>query len=509
MLPSELLRVNVWRGNIRPKYSSFSSSELQAAEEVIKTYVANIGKKRGWIRERVLELEDAYGFKLVRGLALLVERRCIFASDAPINPVEARHAVFAEAAKAGLPVTDEARARILVSAAQQLNVSPLQLEEALYADLDVEAVLKSAVALKPSDLLKMYNLSLTQTLLFQATELSFSGAGNWQRIFRAIKYYGLMYSVTGQYGVFTVKVDGAASLFKLSKRYGTCIAKVLPEILRVPSWRLEAKILRNNRLLNLSLDSGRHGWLFPQAVAGESFDSKVERDFAVKFKSMASAWTLKREPEPLQAGASVIIPDFVFSLGAARVYMEIVGFWTREYLKRKLEKLSEVKDKILIVAADQALACDKIAELKTMNPNVHLIWFKGSIPVHEVLRVLKPYAEEAVKEQVAELRLKVEKPILSLEELAMQHNVAVEAVRQAAAAVDSHVLVGEALVAKELLEEAQRALQKLSENAPLPVALKLLEAHHFPDPVAVLIYCGYQIKWRGLMPKDAVVTRKS
>ncbi|MCX8153022.1 MAG: DUF790 family protein [Candidatus Bathyarchaeota archaeon] len=509
LLPSELLRVNVWRGNIRPKYSSFSSLELQAAEEVVKAYATNVGIKRGLIRERVLELEDAYGFKLVRGLALLVERRCIFASEAPFNPVQARHVAFAEAARAGLPATEEARRRILASAAQQLNVSPSQLDEALYADLDVEAVLKSAVDLKPLDLLKMYNLSVTQTLLFRATEISFSGAGNWQRVFRAIKYYGLMYSVTRQYGMINVKVDGAASLFKLTKRYGTCLAKLLPEILRVPSWRLEAKILRNNSLLNFNLDSGKHGWLFPAEAVGESFDSKVEADFAVKFKSLGSAWTLQREPEPLQAGASVFIPDFVFALGDARVYMEVVGFWTREYLKRKLEKLGEVKDKTLIVTVDQTLACDKIAELKTANPRVHVIWFKGNIPIREVLRVLEPLAAEAVNAQAKELKLNVEEPIALLKELADRYNVAIEAVRQATARLDSHVLIGEALVAKALLDEAKRVLQKeLKEQTPLPVALKLLDAYCFPDPLAVLAYCGFQIKWQGLLPADAVVSRR-
>ncbi|MEM2108167.1 MAG: DUF790 family protein [Candidatus Bathyarchaeia archaeon] len=510
MLPSELLRVNVWRGNIRPKYSSFGSSELQAAEEVIKTYVTNIGRKRGWIHERVLELEDAYGFKLVRGLALLVERGCAFVYKAPVNPIEARHAVFVEASASGLPITEEARSRILASVAQQLNVSPLQLEEALYADLEVEAVLKSAVNLKPLDLLKMYNLSLTQTLLFQATELSFSGMGNWQRIFRAIKYYGLMYLVTRQYGMFSVKVDGAASLFKLTKRYGTCIAKVLPEILRVPSWKLEAKILRNNRLLNLSLDSGRHGWLFPAAVAGESFDSKVEADFAVKFKSLASAWTLRREPEPLQAGASVLIPDFVFTLGDTKIYMEVVGFWTQEYLRRKLEKLVEVKDKPLIIALNEALACGKLVELKSANHNVHLILFKGGIPVQEVLRILEPYAVEALKAQVAALKLKVEKHIITVKELAERYNVAPEAVREAAAKLDSHVLVGECLVAKALLEEAKRVLEKeVKEKMPLPQALKLLEAYQFPDPLAVLVYCGLKIKWQGLLPASATISPKS
>ena len=77
-------------------------------------------------------------------------------------------------------------------------------------------VLEKFSAPSVSELLSEYNLSLTQTLLFDATELSFTASGNWQDLFHAIKKFGLIYEVY-QDNVLWVKIDGPASLFKLTQ----------------------------------------------------------------------------------------------------------------------------------------------------------------------------------------------------------------------------------------------------------------------------------------------------
>jgi hypothetical protein len=76
--------------------------------------------------------------------------------------------------------------------------------------------------------------------------------------------------------------------------------------------------------------------------------------------------------------------------------------------------------------------------------------------------------------------------------------------------MDTHVLIGEALVAKTLMETAKQQLQStVKDETPLPIVLKLLEPYQFPEPLAIIANCGFQVKWRGLMPADATVTRSS
>lgn len=510
MLPSELLSVVRWRDNVRPKYSKLDGRSVSAAEAVIGVYTGGVGLKRGEIRDRVAELENAYGsFKFIRGLAALVERNCVFASTAAVNSLEARHALFIEASRRGCPTSLEERRRLFEDVAARFKASAEQLEASMYADLDSEMTLQSAPKTSPVELLKEYNLSLTQTLLFHATEMTFTASGNWQRTFRAVKYHGLMYAAWRRNGQFTVKLDGPTSLFRLTRRYGTALAKVLPEIFRGKPWRIEAKILRANRLLNFTLESAKHGWLFPEKTTEEKYDSAVEEEFASQFRSLGTAWTVKREAEPVEAGSSIMIPDFAFQLGGTRILMEVVGFWTRDYLRRKLEKLAEVRGVPFIVAVDEELACDKLASLKASNPNIHIIQYKGKIPLRKVLEVLQSYAEAEVKAQTAELRLNVEKPVVTLKELAEKYGVSMEAVRRTTENLETHVLIGETLIEKNLMMAVNETIKSVvGAETPLPTVLKILEPYGLPDPIAAITHCGFQIKWRGLLLENAVVYKK-
>jgi len=507
MLPAELLTVQRWRNQIRPKYSKFSQRDASAAEAVINTYSGAVGLKRGAIREKVKELEDVYGdYRLVRGLAALVERACIFASNSHADPLKVRHMLFAETSRRGFPTSPEEREAIVREVASALNLSPNQVEESMYADLDAEEVLESCPSLNPIELLKQYNLSLTQTLLFSSTEMEFTASGNWQRIFRAVKFHGLMYTAYRRGGIIHVRLDGPTSLFKLTRRYGTALAKLVPEIMRGKSWRIEAKILRANRLLNFRIEGGRHGWLFPKLYAAEEYDSAVEREFAEQFRGLRTVWEIRRETEPVEAGSAVIIPDFTFRFGGRTVYMEVVGFWTREYLRRKVEKLTEVKASI-IVAVDEELACDRLERLKASNPNIRLIYYKGRIPVREILACLQPLANAEVEAQASGLELALKKPVVTVKELAEIHGVSEEAVRKAAGKIETHILIGEAFIEKNMLGEVKRTLaQAVAGEAPLLKAIEALKPYGIPNPITAITALGYRVKWRGLSVEDATVS---
>jgi predicted nuclease of restriction endonuclease-like RecB superfamily len=56
--------------------------------------------------------------------------------------------------------------------------------------------------------------------------------------------------------------------------------------------------------------------------------------------SYGTGWTLRREPEPLIAGTHVMMADLAFERDGMRVYLEVVGFWTPEYLEMVKVKIS-------------------------------------------------------------------------------------------------------------------------------------------------------------------------
>src|ERR671910_3259599 len=115
-------------------------------------------------------------------------------------------------------------------------------------------------------------------------------------------------------------IDGPLSIFKLTDRYGTSIAKLLPSITETGEWSLKALIVRKTATMGKKIyefiisstespDLPRASDLFvynystikntifekpissfssPQAT----FDSSVEQKFARKFEQISSEWRL-------------------------------------------------------------------------------------------------------------------------------------------------------------------------------------------------------------------------
>lgn len=74
--------------------------------------------------------------------------------------------------------------------------------------------------------------------------------------------------------------------------------------------------------------------------------ASLEAEFAEKWgPDERDGWKLLREAEILHRGQKTFVPDFVLQhVSGRRVLMEIVGFWTPEYLTARLETLRIFRD---------------------------------------------------------------------------------------------------------------------------------------------------------------------
>ena len=195
------------------------------------------------------EGEDT-AFKVKRGLAhLLANDFSTFETVAPLDPPELRDRVFALGAES----TPSRRRRdaLLRHAADALAlehgrlVTPGELAAGLFADLPSRQVLTSFDPPAPDALLHRYNLAQAQGVFYRAHELTITAHRNtparYKQLFRYVKLFGLMTLIEGDadHG-FTLRVDGPASLFAPSTRYGLAMAKLLPALLHVTKWSLRA-----------------------------------------------------------------------------------------------------------------------------------------------------------------------------------------------------------------------------------------------------------------------------
>ncbi len=226
------------------------------------------------------------------------------------------------------------------------------------------------------------------------------------------------------------------------------------------------------------------------------YDSSLEERFARTFNSYNSGWILKREPEPLVAGRHVLIPDFSFEKHGIKVYLEIVGFWTSDYLERKVSKLSRLADVDMVIAVDESLACSRLERLKN---KMLVVYFKGEVTLKPVIEHLKGCLVEG------EGRL-LERGCLSLEEIAKENHVSLESVRTALEEFqqEGYVKAGDQFISKTRLEELDRKLEGVKR---LTDALGIIEASGLKKEAAnVLEALGYTSVWEGMeMDKVRIV----
>ncbi len=382
MLPKELLEVKRAGGMIFPKFAG--NNDLMLAKRVIDIYRKGLGKKMKVVQAKLREIENARNYKKVRAFAKLIERECEFEKATDLDPLAVRMALFEK----GFVTTLEGRKKILEEVAEKFGVDCEEIEKAMFADLEEEKILKSAPDVTPDQLLKRYNLSLLQTVVFNCLRLTFWISSNHKNVFRRMKLLGLMYELFESDGKMLVSLTGAASIIKVTRRYGTSMAKLIPEIIRAKEWWIRGEILDEfERKIYFLEISHRFRSLFPIEFDEKiEYDSSLEEEFARRIKFLLNCEVV-REPGVIKAGRYAYIPDFLIRKGDKEVYVEIAGFWTEEYIKRKLEKIREANvPLILIVREDLALDKPKgVLDVVGIK--------KGKIPYRDVVRRIKEYLE--------------------------------------------------------------------------------------------------------------------
>jgi predicted nuclease of restriction endonuclease-like RecB superfamily len=257
-------------------------------------------------------------------------------------------------------------------------------------------------------LLTRYNLALAQAVLYDATRMRIRVWDHFSTVFSYVKLFGLMHRIypietdgtrveaTDQAEGYEAVLDGPASLFSQSRKYGIRMANFLPALPLCDQWEMEAEIVdddASNTTLRFNLDHTTG--LSSHYSAQDAFDSDLERTLAQKWERANTDWTLLREDDVLDLGAEVMIPDFALEHpDGRRAILEIVGFWTPEYLEEKLTKIHDADLDHLLVAVSERLECSADDFSRGHN---RLLWFKSGIHVYDVVDLAEEYAVPVVE----------------------------------------------------------------------------------------------------------------
>ena len=184
-------------------------------------------------------------------------------------------------------------------------------------------------------------------------------------------------------GEYQFTLTGPASSLRLTRRYGVSMAKMIPMLLSCKDWRLIADILVNrSQRLQLSLSSS-DGLSSPIERADE-FDSSVEQNLMQTWqRDPIPGWQIFRETAILTLRQKIYLPDFVLEhQSGARYYVEVLGFWTPEYLKAKLQTLEIFRDQPMLIFASTQHT-DRLADLP-LEFSQRILWFKKNVSLKEL-----------------------------------------------------------------------------------------------------------------------------
>ena len=492
MLTKDLLRVSRRGGGYYPQFVGDDAEARDLAARVLGVYQGHVGETRGDLDSALADLEAEFEFKLVRGFAKLLDREATFETRAPLDPERTRRIVFECAESVGV-ATDADREKALSRAAERMRVSTDDIERSLYADRDVEQVLTEFDSRwTPETLCEQYDLSLAQTALFDATEVRVRSSDP-ATLVSTVKRLRLLYEIRRTDEGREVVVTGPDALFKRSRRYGTRFARLLRMVAGASEWTLEATIDDRNTERTLRLDESDVSVPGVEPVTEMTFDSGVEADFAARFQSLELDWTLVREPEPLAAGEHVVIPDFAFDWnhGAFRVFFEVMGFWTPEYVAKKLSRFGDLEDVAFLVAVDESLGVGEEVEALTDGA----IPYSGTVRVKDVVDALREYETDLLAEARASLpdELTPDADTISLADLADARGVSEQALDSVA--FPDHELVGRTLVRPAVLDTVA---ETIAAGQSLDAVESTLADHDLSDTSAVLSRLGYRVEWEGL-----------
>ena len=301
---------------------------------------------------------------------------------APVAPRRARAVLFEAAAREQAPSS-----AVQISAAAAFGVTAQELADSLFADLPGERLIGPIGApMSPHELALRVNLVLVQSLLWHAARVRIYVHGHTRALIRHARLRGLICSVTDRGGTDDVCIDlsGPLALFRRTRLYGRALGEIVPLLSWCGRFRLYAECVLDGRPAKLQLRTGDP--LFP-GTAPRPYDSRLEERFAQEFRKLAPDWDVVREPEPINAAATQVFPDFALlhrANPARRWLLEIVGFWTPEYVARKLARYRSARLPNLILCIDEERNCASA----DLPPNARVLRFRRRVDPASVLRVV-------------------------------------------------------------------------------------------------------------------------
>ena len=372
---------------------ALNAAQRERAVELGKMLVsearAHVGKTRDEL-DRALRAIPASPRerKLFAGLCKLVEDACEFEMAATFEPAELRSEIFLRAAELRR-LGEFSRDVPLSEAAQSRSAEPAAVEAALYADLRGAHRLLSCPDFSGERLLEQYELGQVQALLLRAVKVMADvrcrGADAYRELFRKLKFRQLLHRIERlPDGRYRIEIDGPYSLFDSVSKYGLELALTLPALEACDELELMAMIQPKEGgapLVFRHRTAGRRGAAAEPALRDEIAELLTAlnaKDSGVRAEPSSEILELP--------GLGLCVPDLAVWVGRQKkpVYVEILGFWSRDSVWKRIELVERgLAGRVVFAVSSRLRVSEEVLE---EHESAALYVYRGRINPRALLR---------------------------------------------------------------------------------------------------------------------------
>ena len=364
------------------------------AERMLAVYRDGAGRQRRTLHreiEAIFADEPDCPVRRIQAFCKLLDDASVYRTDTAGSAAKLRLEVFARAARFHPLVQEPDRlfehqeAQAKAELARELGVPWDEIERTLYADVLAFQQLESFPGYADAGaFLSRYNVAQLQAALYRAESMTITATRDLQTIVRYAKLARLLHTIERDaHATYRITFSGPASVLHETRRYGVNFARFLPALLACQGWQLTAILQtpwKSTARLILS-DADRFTSHLPPP---EEFDSALEESFANKFGPARDGWRLIREGDILHEHQATFVPDFTFRHeDGTAVFLEIVGFWTPEYLAHKRETLRRFRRHRILLAVPQT------SLREGAEPADNIVVYKTTLKLEPVLAALE------------------------------------------------------------------------------------------------------------------------